>query len=42
MDSFEKIRNVIVWSQAYDRLEHVVDLASDLADTLEQVVLKYV
>ncbi len=42
MDSFEKVRKIIVWSQAYDRLEHVVDLASDLADTLEQVVLKYV
>ena len=42
LDSFEKVRNVIAWSQAYDRLEHVVDLTSDLADTLEQVVLKYV
>ena len=42
LDSFEKVRNVIAWSHAYDRLEHVVDLTSDLADTLEQVVLKYV
>ena len=42
IDSFEKVRKIIAWSQAYDRLEHVVDLASDLADTLEQVVLKYV
>ena len=40
--TFEKVRKVIVWNQAYDRLEHVVELVSDLGDTLEQVVLKYV
>lgn len=40
--SFEAVREVILWSQQYDRLERTVDLVSDLADTLEEVVLKYV
>lgn len=42
LQNFDQVRKAIVWSQAYDRLEHVIDLVSDLGDTLEQVVLKYV
>lgn len=40
--NFEAVREIILWSQQYDRLERAVDLVSDLADTLEEVVLKYV
>ena len=40
--NFEKVRELILWSQVYDRLERSVDVVSDLADTLEEVVLKYV
>ena len=40
--NLEKVRELILWSQLYDRIERVVDTVSDLGDTLEEVVLKYV
>ena len=40
--NFEKVREMILWSQVYDRIERAVDIVSDLGDTLEEVVLKYV
>lgn len=42
LNSFDTVRELILWSQLYERIEMVVELVSDLADTLEQVVLKYV
>lgn len=39
---FEKVRELILWSRIYERIERVVDTVSDLGDTLEEVVLKYV
>ena len=50
-DESEAFRNVqklslihifILWGQVYDRMERTVDAVSDLADTLEEVALKYV
>ena len=40
--NFEKVRELILWSQVYERIERAVDMVSDLGDTLEEVVLKYV
>ena len=40
--NLEKVRELILWSQLYDRIERSVDMVSDLGDTLEEVVLKYV
>lgn len=40
--SFAMVKEIILWGQIYERIERVVDLVSDLADTMEQVVLKYV
>ncbi|MEG2139584.1 MAG: DUF47 family protein [Bilophila sp.] len=40
--SFAMVKEIILWSQIYERMERSVDLVSDLADTMEQVVLKYV
>ena len=38
--NFEKVRELILWSQVYERIERAVDMVSDLGDTLEEVVLK--
>lgn len=40
--SLEQVRQIMVWSQLYDRIEHTLFLFSDLGDILEQAVLKYV
>lgn len=40
--SFAMVRELVLWSLLYERIESVVELVSDLADTMEQVVLKYV
>lgn len=42
VNSFAQVKELVVWSQLYERIETVVELVSDLADTMEQVVLKYV
>ena len=41
-ENFVMVRELVVWSQLYDRIEASVDLVSDLADMLEQVAVKYV
>ena len=42
IETFERVREIILWGQVYDRMERTVDAVSDLADTLEEVALKYV
>ena len=42
IETFERVRELILWGQVYDRMERTVDAVSDLADTLEEVALKYV
>ena len=37
--NLEKVRELILWSQVYERIERAVDMVSDLGDTLEEVVL---
>ena len=39
--SFDMIKQLIVWSQLYDRIEASVNLFASLTDTLEQAILKY-
>lgn len=39
--SFDQVKQLMVWSQLYDRIEQTVLLFSELSDTLEQAVLKY-
>ncbi len=39
--SFDMIKQLIVWSQIYDRIEASVNLFAGLTDTLEQAILKY-
>lgn len=40
--SFAMVRDILLWSQIYERLALTIEHLSELADTLEQVVLKYV
>ena len=42
IETFERVREIILLGQVYDRMERTVDAVSDLADTLEEVALKYV
>ena len=39
--SFEQVKQLMVWTQLYDRIEQTLLLFSELTDTLEQAVLKY-
>lgn len=41
MTSFDQVKQLMVWTQLYDRVEQTILLFSELSDTLEQVVLKY-
>lgn len=38
---FEQVKQLMVWTQLYDRIERTLLLFSELTDTLEQAVLKY-
>lgn len=40
--SLPAVRELMLWVQLYDRIDATIELVSDLADTLEQVALKYV
>ena len=42
LSSLDATREIMLWSQIYDRVDGTIGLVSDLADTLEQVALKYV
>ena len=42
LSSPDAVREAMLWIQIYDRIETTTELVSDLGDTLEQVVLKYV
>ncbi len=39
--SFDMIKQLIVWTQLYDKIETSVDQFASLTDTLEQAILKY-
>ncbi len=39
--SFEQVKQLMVWTQLYERIEQTLLLFSELTDTLEQAVLKY-
>ena len=39
--SFEQGKQLMVWTQLYERIEQTLLLFSELTDTLEQAVLKY-
>lgn len=41
LSSFDQVKQLMVWTQLYDRVEQTVQLFGELSDTLEQVVLKY-
>lgn len=41
LDSFDQVKKLLAWAQLYDRLDQTVVLFSELADTMEQAVLKY-
>jgi len=42
LSSPDAVRDTMLWGQLYDRIDSTIGLVSDLADTLEQVALKYV
>ena len=39
--SFAMVKQIIVWSQTFDKIEASVALFAGLTDTLEQAILKY-
>lgn len=41
VDSFDKVKMLLAWAQLYDRIDQTLVLFSELADTMEQAVLKY-
>ena len=41
VNSFDQVKMILAWAQLYDRLDQTIVLFSELADTMEQAVLKY-